>query len=72
MSEKTCLGIDIGNNRAKIAVKKGGVVRRLLVDSVPDGIMKDNHIISYDAMGDFLRELLKKNQRCTFATSRCR
>ena len=61
MSEKTCLGIDIGNNRAKIAVKKGGVVRRLLVDSVPDGIMKDNHIISYDAMGDFLRELLKKN-----------
>ena len=62
MSEKTCLGIDIGNNRAKIAVKKGGVVRRLLVDTVPDGLMKDNHIVSYDAMGDFLRELLKKNR----------
>lgn len=61
MAEKTCLGIDIGNNRAKIAVKKGGVVRRLLVDTVPDGIMKENHIISYDAMGDFLREMLKKS-----------
>ncbi len=61
MSEKTCLGIDIGNNRAKIAVKKGGVVRRLLVDTVPDGLMKDNHIVSYDAMGDFLKEMLKKN-----------
>ena len=60
MSEKTCLGIDIGNNRVKIAVKKGGIVRRLLVDIVPDGIMKDNHIISYDAMGDLLREMLKK------------
>ena len=61
MSEKTCLGIDIGNNRAKIAVKKGGVVRRLLVESVPEGLMKENHIVSYDAMGDFLREMLKKN-----------
>ena len=62
MSDKTCLGIDIGNNRAKIAVKKGGVVRRLLVDSIPDGLMKDNHIVSYDALGDFLREMLKKNR----------
>ena len=62
MSEKTCLGIDIGNNRAKIAVKKGGAVRRLLMDTVPDGLMKDNHIVSYDAMGDFLREMLKKNR----------
>ncbi len=62
MSDKTCLGIDIGNNRAKIAVKKGGVVRRLLVDTVPDGLMKENHIVSYDAMGDFLREMLKKNR----------
>ncbi len=56
------MGIDIGNNRAKIAVKKGGVVRRLLVDTVPDGLMKENHIVSYDAMGDFLREMLKKNR----------
>ena len=62
MSEKTCLGIDIGNNRIKVAVKKGGSVRRLLVDTVPDGLMRDNHIVSYDAMGDFLRELLKRNR----------
>ena len=61
MSEKTCLGIDIGNNRAKIAVKKGGSVRRLLMDTVPDGLMKDNHIVSYDAMGDFLRDMLRRN-----------
>ena len=62
MSEKTCLGIDIGNNRIKVAVKKGGSVRRLLVDTVPDGLMRDNHIVSYDAMGDFLRELLRRNR----------
>ena len=61
MSEKTCLGIDIGNNRAKIAVKKGGVIRKLLIDTVPDGLMKDNHIVSYDAMGDFLRDMLRRN-----------
>ena len=61
MSEKTCLGIDIGNNRAKIAVRKGGVIRKLAFDIVPDGLMRDNHIVSYDAMGDFLREMLKKN-----------
>ncbi len=60
LSEKTCLGIDIGNNRVKIAVKKGGVVRSLLVDTVPDGLMKENHIISYDALGDFIRDMLKK------------
>lgn len=62
LPEKTCLGIDIGNNRAKVAVKKGGVVRRLVVESVPDGLMKENHIVSFDAMGDFLREMLKRNR----------
>lgn len=62
LAEKTCLGIDIGNSRAKIAVKKGGIVRRLLSETVPDGLMKENHIVSYDAMGDFLREMLKKNR----------
>ncbi len=60
MSEKTCLGIDIGNNRVKIAVKKGGVLRRMIAETVPDGLMKENHIISYDVLGDFIRETLKK------------
>lgn len=55
------MGIDIGNSRVKIAVKKGGVIRKLLADTVSDGIMKENHIVAYDAMGDFIREMLKKN-----------
>ena len=62
MAEKTCLGIDIGNNRVKIAVKKGGVLQKVIVEQVPDGSVRDNHIVTFDAMGDFLRELLKNNR----------
>ncbi len=62
MADKTCLGIDIGNNRLKVAVKNRGVVRKVISEVVPDGLMNENHLVSYDAMGDFLKETLKRNR----------
>ncbi len=62
MAEKTCLGIDIGNNRLKVAVKSHGSVKKMISEVVPDGLMSENHLVSYDAMGDFLREVLKRNR----------
>ena len=61
MPDKTCIGIDIGNDRLKIAVKKRGLVRKVITENVPDGAMSDNHIVSYDAMGDFIRDTMRRN-----------
>ena len=62
MSEKSCVGIDIGNSSVKIAVKVRGVLKNVLYETLPDDIMKEGHIVSYDAMGDFLREVMKKGK----------
>lgn len=60
-SRKKLLGIDIGNYSVKIAVNQGNGPEELIQAPVPDGLMKEGRITSGDAMGDFLKEVLRGN-----------
>jgi len=62
MSRANCIGIDIGMSSVKIAVKARGKIRKVISQSLPQDLVKDRQIVSYDAMGDFLREVLKNNR----------
>lgn len=59
MSDKTCLGIDIGNSRTKIAVRVRGRIRKVITADLPEDLIKDGRITSYEAFGDFLKATLK-------------
>lgn len=60
-SRKKLLGIDIGNYSVKIAVNQGNGPEELIQARIPDGLMKEGRITSGDAMGDFLKEVLREH-----------
>lgn len=59
MPKKKILGIDIAATALRIAVCDGGHPVTFLEERLPDNMVRDNQIVSWDAMGDFLRETLK-------------
>lgn len=58
---KKYLGIEIGSHTLKIAVMSGGKAEKLASEPVPDNLVRDGVIVSWEAMADFLRETIKKN-----------
>ncbi len=58
---KKFLGIEIGSHTLKIAVMSGGKAEKLVIEPVPDNLVRDGVIVSWEAMADCLREALKKN-----------
>ena len=54
---KKTVGIDIGGRTLHAAVCDRGRVRRVLNVELPEGLVRDGRIVSYQAMGDFLKEL---------------
>lgn len=52
-------GFDIGNYRVKIAAMNGGVLRDFISVQHPDNMVKNNQIVSWQAMGDYLKEVMK-------------
>ena len=51
------VGIDIGTNLIKLAVCQKGRITGLYSEPVPDDLVRDGQIISYEAMSDFLKEV---------------
>lgn len=56
---KTCTGVDIGESSIKLAVCEGDAVKKVVVDSLPEGLVVDGRIVSRDAMADFIKSLAK-------------
>lgn len=56
---KTCTGVDIGESSIKLAVCEGDVVKKVVVESLPEGLVVDGRIVSRDAMADFIKSLAK-------------
>lgn len=52
------LGFDIGAAQLKIAYWDGSAVKKLVAVDMPDNMVKNEEIISYDAMADFIKETL--------------
>jgi len=61
MAKKRLMGIDIGNYRMKMAVCENGVMEEFLYANVPDNMVRDDEIVSWEAMADFISETMAEN-----------
>lgn len=65
---KTILGVDIGINRLKVALCRGGKVLKSAVADMPEGLIYEDKLTSSEAMGILLKETLRQNGiRCKHA-----
>lgn len=53
------LGFDIGSAQLKISLWNGTSVTAMVSADMPDNMIRNDAIISYDAMADFIKEVLK-------------
>lgn len=58
---KTVVGFDFGDRVLKMAVVAGGAVKKAVYAELPDNMMRDGVILSYDAMADFIKQTAKEN-----------
>ncbi len=65
---KNCVGFDIGNHAIHIAVQKGGSIVRGITMRLPEDLVKNGTITSYEAMTDFLKEL-RRSQKLRVRTA---
>ena len=61
MKKKTVLGIDIGQNRLKLALVSGGVVKRTVSAQMPEGAIKEGRPDPADMVVDLLKETMKED-----------
>lgn len=59
---KLQVGFDFGTGDLKIAVCDGSAVRKLVVQPVPDRLVKQGRIVSFEAMSDFLKQTVSKHR----------
>lgn len=59
---KPVIGFDIGTSSVHLAVCAGSCVRRAITEPMPDNLVRGGQILSFDAMGDFLKELRRKHR----------
>lgn len=58
---KTILGVDIGHDSLKLALCKNGEVKKTAVAPMPSGMVRDARVTSVQAVGELLRETMKRN-----------
>lgn len=59
---KKILGIEIGNCRLKIAICSESNLERLITADVPDNLVQEDEIVSWEAMAEFIKEVIKENK----------
>ena len=59
---KSLLGFDIGTGALKIALCDGNLVRRAITEPLPDNLVREGRIISFEAMADFIKETMRKHK----------
>ena len=57
-----CVGFDIGGCDIHIAVREGNRLTRVITEPLPEGIVRDGQIMSFEAMSDFLKDTRKRNK----------
>lgn len=68
MPKNRMLGIDIGNYRTKLTLCQNQVPVQFVTERTPQNLVKESRITSWEAAGDFIRELMKSNGiSCRFA-----
>lgn len=59
------LGVDIGSKTLKIADIKKGKLIGFVYETLPDNIVVDGSLVAFEAMADFLKDVLKKHKIST-------
>lgn len=54
------IGIDVGNDSCKFAVRDGGQVR-FISGQLPDNLVADGEIVSLQTLGEYMHELRREN-----------
>lgn len=62
MAKAPHIGFDIGTGELKIALCDGGSVKFLAEEAVPENLVREGRIVSFDAMADFVRECARKHR----------
>lgn len=57
---KAYTGVDIGDSSVKLAVCEDGAVKQMVVEQLPEGLIAEGHIVSFDAMADFMKGLARR------------
>ena len=57
---KTYTGIDIGSSTLKMAVCDGANVGKIVLETLPDGLIAEGRITSFEAMADFIKASAKR------------
>lgn len=59
---KTYLGIEIGNMTIKFVVSTQNTIKQCVVEQLPDNIVRDGGIVSWEAMAQFMKQKLKEHK----------
>lgn len=59
---KKIAGFDIGNHALHIAVKTKKGVKRIVTEPLPEGMVREDRIVSFEALADFIKETCKKRK----------
>lgn len=59
---KTKIGFDIGTGALKLVQWDGAQIRRAVSAPLPDNLVKEGRIVSYEAMADFIKEMARGNR----------
>ena len=62
MLKGKCVGFDIGGQDLHIAVREGSHLTRTIVEPLPEGVVRDGQIVSFEAMSDFLKVVRKTHK----------
>ena len=55
-------GFDIGNHALHIAVNTKKGVKKVVTEPLPEGLVREDRIVSYEAFADFIKETCKKRK----------
>ena len=58
---KTYTAIELGTHSVKLAVCDGVQVKKIIMERIPEGLLVDRRITSYDALADFLKQTIQAN-----------
>lgn len=58
---KVLLGIDMGYDSLKLALCRGGTVRKTAYAPMPQNLLREGRVTSPQAMGEFIRQTMRQN-----------
>lgn len=56
------IGVEIGSRDIHVAVVENGAIRAVISEALPEGLVRDGRILSYEALSDLMRQLRRRHR----------